>query len=147
MEFKLHIGDWSDDGHGEERIFHCISDAATIECLREVYFEVESKLGINLEEVCGEYGEHRMNPAHSEVLFEHGIITEDHFKQLNSHYDGYVSAKDMAEITIACLNYVNPDYNVRFHKPQKTIPTLHFYGYDSEGRHIGYIGYGVLGND
>ena len=146
LEFKIHIGDWSGDGHSEERVFLCTSEAASIECIRDVYFDVEREIGIDLTKVCGEYGELKMNEDHAGILWEHGIISPDKYLDIIGDDPDDITAKEMADIVIACLNYVNPDYNVRYYKPQATIPSLHFYGYDEKNRHINFIGYGVLGD-
>ena len=146
MQFNIAIGDWSDDGHGECKDYLCSADA-TIEMLREAYFKLEDILGFKLCEVCGEYGEEYMNPVHAERLFELGIISESMYNNIESDDPDTITAGDMVNIVIACLNMVNPDLNVKHDKPQAKIPDLHFYGYDSQGRHINFIGYGVLGND
>jgi hypothetical protein len=148
MLFNIEIGDWSGDGHDQSQTFLCRADA-TIQCLREAYFKVQSVIGIDLTEVCGEYGEEHMNIGHAEVLLEHEIIDRDMFDRLTSDksYSSRTRPIDIAVIVRNCLNYVEPDYNVRFEKPQARIPSLHFSGFDSQGRHIGQIGYGVFGND
>lgn len=147
MLFNIEIGDWSGDGHDQSQTFLCRADA-TIQCLREAYFKVQGVIGIDLTEVCGEYGEEYMHISHAEALLEHGIIDQKKFDDFTADGDlDKVRPLDMAMIVRDCLNYVEPDYNVRFEKPQARIPSLHFSGFDSQGRHIGHIGYGVLGND
>lgn len=146
MQFNIAIGDWSDDGHGICRDYLCTADA-TIEDLREAYFKLEGILGFKLSDVCGEYGEDRMNPCQAERLFELGIITESQYNDIIGNDPDIITAKAMADIVIACLNMINPDFCVRHCKPQARVPDLHFYGFDEQGRHIDFIGYGVLGND
>lgn len=146
MQFNIAIGDWSDDGHGECRKFLCEADTA-IDNLREAYFKLESMLGFKLSEVCGEYGEKYMNPAHAERLYELRMISRSQYENIESDDPDTISAKEMCDIVIAALNTVEPDFNIRHSKPQARIPDLHFYGFDAQGRHIDFIGYGVLGND
>lgn len=55
-QFKMTIGDWSDDGHGRYEDF-VVRSNVPVEQVREAYFRIKDVTGIDIESICSNYGE------------------------------------------------------------------------------------------
>lgn len=140
MQFNIPIGDWSHDGHSKCDYYLCETDA-TIEQVREVYFDLTKLLGFKFDDVCGDYEERTMQEAHAERLVELGLISEKTAKMYVEEYvDG---SRQFASILVDALNLVDPNLNIKMIESEK-VPNLTFYGFDEQKRHIGHIGYGLF---
>jgi hypothetical protein len=54
--------------------------------------------------------------------------------------------ESMAAVVVWFLNLGDPSLDARLLTSDEAIPMLPFYGRDSKGRHIGGVGYGLLGS-
>lgn len=134
--FQLVLGDWSNDGHGRTQTVMLRADAP-IEKVREAFFKAQTLLPEVLDPttMCAEYQETE--------------ISEECLRQLKQHKaprprkDEGCSLDWLARYTVWFINQGNPKLEVKRVK-RETYPTLHFYGMDERGRHIGFIGYGLF---
>lgn len=137
-KFKMSIGDWSDDGHGKHRDF-LISSNASVDVVREAHYKIETATGINIEDICSEYGEGQIDLDMAEKIKSLGFEC----KESDYEEDGvYISHSDMARLWVFLLERTNPMLELQI--IDDDTPTLHFYGYDEYGRHIGHVGYGLF---
>lgn len=136
MQFVIAIGDWSDDGHGQSREYTCETDAEDIRLVREAFFQIESKFGIDLAKVMGEYEEYRMKDWEAGLLIELGVLEEEALEDFDP--------RDFAQLVVKLLNKVEPRLNVSIIPQERELETLHFYGYDEHHRHINFLGYGLF---
>ena len=136
-KFRLSIGDWSGDGHCFHKNFTVASNMP-VEFVREVHYKMKERTGIQIEGICSEYEddkiESEMVQALSEMGFEFGDTIDTN--------DGAISPEEMARIWIFLLQKTEP--TLRLEIVTDDIPTLHFCGVDNHGRHIGLVGYGLF---
>lgn len=134
FHFRIPIGDWSGDGHSQCEWYDATA-AIPLDEVRDAYFAAKKKKhleGISPEDFCSEY--------------EDSEVPEDVREQAKAA--GYEMPEDfhveeMANYVVWFINQGNPKADVRL---EETPETLTFYGYDDKNRHIGFIGYGFLGN-
>jgi len=129
--FKMPIGDWSDDGHGKCDWFE-FSSNKPVEEVREIHFR-GTKETFDIHAVCNEYGESTYSgpiPKWAEKYFD---------KQYNDVIDGPVG---LANLWADMLMQTDPTLNLTL--VQDSIEMLPFYGFDSEKRHIEFVGYGLF---
>lgn len=142
-QFKMSIGDWSGDGHGEHEDF-VIDSNKPVEAVREAHFKIKGATGIDIEDFCAEYED---GAIPSDVLDKLGELGYE--PTHTSYYDFYSSCaryalpSDMAGIWMFLLMKADPELKLKFAAVPE-IPTLHFYGYDEQRRHIEYVGYGLF---
>lgn len=131
--FEFHLGDWSDDGHGKHVVVRCRANG-NIDKVREAFHKAASRLPdyVCPTEMCSEYEDNRISEQAASWLKKHGAPRP---KKEECTLDW------MARYVIWFINQGNPDLEVR---RVKSPPTLHFYGMDERGRHIGFIGYGLF---
>jgi len=142
-EFKLPIGDWSADGHGKCEYF-LVHSAKPVAYVREVHYTIKDKTGVDIHNLCDEYGVDFIRKADPEYQllkdmgFDWTSITdmENHLQEI------HLSPEDMAELWVFLLNYCDEDLDLRI--INDPIPWLPFYGHDDKDRHIEFVGYGVF---
>lgn len=121
--FKVAIGDWSNDGHGRCEWFRLRAEASTIEEVREAYFRARGKVP---------------EPHHPENFGEKGC-PQDLLDKMG------VKGLERSEQVAAAVAWFITQGGVPCELARETeLPTLSFYGYDKEGRHISFIGYAML---
>lgn len=132
IKFRIPIGDWSNDGHGKCDYFEATADCDDIEAVREAYFAAKEKFpDLCPEGYCKQYGD-RVLPAHVAEA-----ATADGWKQDSDWFGTF----EFVELVVWFINKGNPALNVKLSPP---IPDLSFYGSDSKGRHISFMGYGLF---
>lgn len=129
--FTMHIGDWSDDGHGKQEIF-TIESNFPVERVREAHFRIKKYTGVDIEEICSDYDDSSVSDDVVERLKELGFEFE---------CPGGTYASEMVELWLFLLQKVDPELKL---KKAPSMPTLHFYGFDEKRRHIGFVGYGLF---
>jgi len=140
-QFKLPIGDWSEDGHGhcEEFLIH---SRKPVEYVREAHYTIEEKSGINIHELCDDMGENQIDE--SDPVYQQ--LKDCGFDWENVDYwdDLYwLAPQDMADVWVCLLNYA--DDSLHLERVNDEIPMLPFYGVievDGKQRHIEFVGYG-----
>ena len=145
--FTIDIGDWSGDGHSDNRVYHA-SATAPIEVVREAYFVAKAAHPTLCPETyCNRYEDDAIRRDVVEALRQHGAPLPEDLEPSPHSEDALwgMDADAMAEIVAWFLNLGNPALDVRIDKANAP-PRLAFYGCDNRGRHIGFIGYGVTGN-
>lgn len=131
--FKIPIGDWSNDGHGQCEWYYATA-AKPIEAVREAFFKAGKLFPkVNPETFCRDYQDGEVpGEVQAELKFWGVPFDPDEFW-----------AREMADIVVWFLNQGDPDLDVRL-DPEVAVPMLPFYGFDSKKRHIGHIGYGLF---
>ncbi len=136
--FILSIGDWSNDGHGKSEDFIVMSNTP-VECVREAHYRIPETTGICFEALCSEYEENFIDDKNTEALKALGF----EFKDQTGLGEQVMCPEEMARLWVFLLMKADPSLHLEL-KPEEKLPTLHFYGSDSKGRHIAQIGYGVF---
>ena len=154
--FKMPIGDWSSDGHGQCEYFKIQSDVP-LEEVREAHFLIHEKTGIDISKICSEYQEpylffndvvQLINLGFDTSLildFDAELLEKAREKNDPEIYEGNtdgVDAETVAHIWLFLLNQVNQDMNLKIIPDEEEM--LVFYGFDKKGRHIESPGYGCF---
>lgn len=129
----LTIGDWSGDGHERCDEYRYFSNKP-IEQVREAHFKIKDATGIDLDNVCNQYGNDTLDKETAGKLRELGY-------ELDESMDGCISADDMADIWVFLLMTADPE--LRLEPAPDEFKPIHFYGFDEQGRHIESVGYGL----
>lgn len=142
--FRLPIGDWSDDGHGDCEYYY-IKSTKPVEEVREAHFLIEEKTGVNIHKICNDYENSYVSADIFNKLLELGFndgVLGDYV--IDGDNEVFLEAKDMSDIWLFLLNQTDPELKLEaaYHKEPEMLP---FYGFDEKGRHIGQVGYGTLG--
>ena len=140
--FKIPIGDWSGDGHG--KCDYVIATATKpIEAVREAYFAARKKLPKCCpEKFCDDYEDGSV-PADTRAALRKAGAPLGSDDDLDNG-DGF-GVEEMASIVAWFINQGDPSLGVEI-APVDAVPSLAFYGYDAEKRHIDFIGYGLQGS-
>ena len=154
--FKMPIGDWSNDGHGECDYFK-IESNVPVEEVREAHFLIHEKTGIDLSKVCSEYQEPYLTFEDVDKLLELGFnkdfildFDEELFEKAKSKnkpelYEentNGVDSETVAHIWVFLLNKVYAEMELKIILDKEEM--LVFYGFDKKGRHIESPGYGCF---
>ncbi len=129
----IEIGDWSGDGHGQKELYTFASNLP-INDIREAYFSAKQKYPkLCPEGFCSDYGDPTVPKEVIEGASKLGfkIDPDDFFTEEMAKYTAWFCQLGNSKLEL---------------KIQKSNPTLAFYGKDTKGRHISFIGYGFLGN-
>ena len=135
--FYMTIGDWSGDGHNQSEDF-LIESNYPVERVREAHFQMENATGINIEEMCSEFEEDEIDLETVRKLKRRGF----HFENRSGMGDGIISVPEMARLWVFLL--MKTDKDLKLEIIDDNTPTLHFFGYDEQNRHIGDVGYGLF---
>lgn len=136
FRFTMTIGDWSGDGHGASQPF-LVDSNYPIERVREAHFASARRTGIDVEALCADYQEDQLPLTNQNRLQELGY----QFSHLANDFDR-VTPDEMIRIWVFLLNYTDPPLGLTI--CEDSYPELHFSGLDSQGRHIGSVGYGLF---
>ena len=135
--FRICIGDWSQDGHGQSMTY-LVKSNKPVEDVREAHFRINAKTGIDIETICSNYMDNTVNEYDFKKLKELGF----EFLDLTGLGEDVVIPSDMFRLWLFLLQKADPELKL---EPQDDdIPSLHFYGYDAKDRHIGFVGYGTF---
>jgi hypothetical protein len=140
-KFNLHIGDYSNDGHGIQRIIQMQCFAPLVD-VQNAYLKLPEWLGFKFGDINGEYEEFKMNPDHANRLVELGVIRENEAK---GFVDDWVSSDSMAYLFANTLNKYDPTLEVEVVEQEEKIPSFHYHQTD-RNKYIGQIGYGLFGH-
>jgi len=132
---KIQIGDWSGDGHGQHEDYYFQSNKS-IEDIRKAYFLAKQKYPkLCPETFCCEY---------EDGVVPNKIIKES--KKLGFKIDkNNFFCEEMAEYVAWFCKLGDTEHDLELTIQERT-PTLAFYGFDENEQHIGFFGYGLLGN-
>lgn len=136
-QFRLAIGDWSGDGHGKSKDF-LVSSNVPVERVREAHYKIKDVTGVDIENICSEYGEDEIDEETVAILKNMGF----QFENSTGMGDGIVNVTEMAHLWIFLLQKADPVLELEV--VQDDIPRLQFYGFDNLKRHIGGVGYGLF---
>lgn len=143
--FKISIGDWSGDYHCVEQYYLVISNKP-VEAVREAHFAMESVTGINIENLCCSYGEDTIDLETTGKLQQMGYEFSDVVIQDGMNC-AVMTPKEMADLWLFLLMKTDPELKLELQTLPEAIPSLQFYGFDDDGRHIGSVGYGLFHKD
>lgn len=150
--FNIKIGDWSGDGHGKQQTFTASSNKNIIE-VREAFFAACKKHpGIAPTEFMCNYEDYSLPKEIYEEALEAGFdflagVRQDKDFQERLKSGEYFEYPDfgpdrMFEYTLWFTKLGDPELVLE----KVEVPSLAFYGFDQQKRHIGFIGYGLMGN-
>lgn len=133
FSFKMMVGDWSNDGHGQCVDF-VVSSNKPVEHVREAHYLIRETTGIDMETLCNEYDDSSIPDD-----------VADKLEALGFHFEAPCSTvcpspKEFASLWVFLLQKADPELQLSI----EDIPQLQFYGYDSKGRHIEAAGYGLF---
>jgi hypothetical protein len=140
-EFRMPIGDWSGDGHSICDYYSAYSNQP-VEQVREVHFKAKEVTGVDIEEICNEYEESILEQDIVEKLKGLGFNFEDYFTEVE---EGELYADSWLMVNLWVFLLMKTDSTLRITVQKDSTPMLPFYSYDAKMRHIGFVGYGVLG--
>lgn len=131
--FRIPIGDWSGDGHGQCEWFEA-SASKMLNEVREAYFAGLKKIPKHLspEVLCAKYEDNRLTESVRQELL---ALTEIEFDE------DYNDAGTFADYVVWVINHGDPEVIARL---EPVSGSLMFSGYDRQNRHIGPIGYGLF---
>lgn len=134
MRFKIVLGDWSNDGHGGSLDVTVECTASNINPVREAFFKAKTLLPqtCHPDLLCCEYGDNCPPEEATEEI-----------ERLSGPSHGDDGLEWMARLAVWFLNIGDPSLQCSL--VDDPMETLHFYGFDSQGRHIGFFGYGLFG--
>ena len=130
--FKIPIGDWSKDGHGQCEWYFATANKP-VDDVRKTFFKAKKLLPeVDPETFCNQYQDGVLPEKVCKKLKRLGV-------SINKHFD----SENMVKIVVWFLNQGDPKLDVVL-EPEDDVPMLPFYGFDSEKRHIGFFGYGLF---
>lgn len=133
FRFKIPIGDWSGDGHGQCDYYEATA-AKPVEAAREAYFEAKKKhKKLCPENYCESYQDGSLPEDIKKALVAAGALPA------TFDWDTYT----MAKIVVWFMNQGDASLDARL-EPKNEVEMLAFYGKDKKKRHIGHIGYGMF---
>ena len=140
--FRLPIGDWSDDGHGECNYYH-IESNHPVEVVREAHFKIKEATGVDIEQIANEYENNFISSNYSVIKYlkNKNIIPSHFFDRDDNGY--YADPYSMAKLWLLLLQDAEPILQLNIVAADE-FPMLPFYGYDEKKRHIGFVGYGTF---
>ena len=138
---QITVGDWSGDGHGKSTLYsYELPEGVTAEDARAAFWRSVEKYPLlnPCSFVCdsqdGTVPKNVIDAAET-LGFEWrktecgGVVAEvDFWVEDMAHYVAWFLS--LSGVTLTALS-------------EDHTPTLHFYGYDDQKRHIGYFGYGL----
>lgn len=138
-QINFEIGDWSHDGHNESATIKVFSNHP-VERLREAHFMCPTKLGFDIGDICGEYEETEIREDIMDTLEDNGFDTS------KFSYE-YPTSREMIQLWADILMHIDPELELYLETPEERekLPTMHFYGYDKNKRHLRVPGYGLFG--
>jgi hypothetical protein len=144
-KFELPIGDWSDDGHGKNKIY-LIESNKPVEEIRELYFQACNKLGFTLDGhgdkvPCSEYKDCEFKKETFQELIDFGIVISEDLKE-GLLEDDSLDSLEFCEIVLALIKTQDPELILNI--IQDKLSMFQFYGCDKQNRYIGYFGYGLF---
>lgn len=131
-EIIFELGDWSKDGHNQSDKYK-IKSNKPVEELRELHFkfcEQHFKIG----DMCREHEERDISDDIKLGLDSLNISYK------NFEEDTGMGTEQLLIIWLDCLKYI--DNTFEYCIIEDDTPTIHFYGFDSKGRHLDVPGYG-----
>lgn len=136
--FRIPIGDYSSDGHGKCDYF-AASSALSLNEVREAYFKAKEELPkiICPENFVNQYEEYEISDEVVQALKDAGYTSDD-----ENFYTDFGTG-EMAEYVVWYINKGNSSCDIKLEP--KINDMFPFYGHDEKNRHIGFIGYGLLG--
>lgn len=140
------IGDWSGDGHEKCEYFR-VHSTHDVEVVREAHFAFKTKFGFDIGDMASDYEEPYISHEQLDILRNHNIldyILPEHDE--SGFYDeecGFVveNPEDMLDIWLRCLMIANPSIQL---SRAKELPSINFYGFDEQKRHLNTPGYGLF---
>lgn len=126
------IGDWSDDGHGKTQRY-LVESSFPVERVREAHFKSISLLGFDIGDYRSDLDED-VSEKHLKALEAFGIdatCADDEFASDNA-----------LRVWLEVLNKTDPELCLK--QTPDPFPSVAFYGFDDQGRHIKVPGYGAF---
>lgn len=147
--WRLPVGDWSGDGH-ENCVYYPCSSALPLNDVREAYFTTKENLPEHLcpENICSKYDENQIAILiHADIFNRSKIDLAEDPSENGEYVEPTIEVETDAfvDYIVWFINQGNPDVDVR-RELSELDDMLPFYGFDSQERHISFMGYGLLGD-
>lgn len=138
-EFTLQIGDWSGDGHGHHKDFSVTSNKPVSD-VREAWFAAKKKH----PRWCPDKYAHRYERTITET--EYDMLVDAGAPLHKRSPEGWLKfgPEEMASVVVWYCMLGDPGLKLEI-QPASKRDTFAFYGFDDQGRHIDFIGYGLFG--
>lgn len=141
------VGDWSNDGHGKCE-YYVVSSNKPVEALRELHHSCKKKFGFSIGDICKEYEANILPQKIADILYSHGVDLQNYADDWDwaDEVDGdkhYIMGPDSI-IALWLKIYELLDPTVILSVVVTSEISIHYYGYDSQGRHVDTPGYGVF---
>jgi hypothetical protein len=140
-QFKLPVGNWLKPQHCQW--YTCRADKPIAD-VREAYFRIEEVTGLTPQSFCSSSSDTCITVSKLRLLLELDLFPEPVPSLPEGHeMPVYPTTDEYTGIVVKMLNKVDPDLNIEI-LPQAKLPMLPFLGFDDQGRHIEFLGYGLL---
>ena len=136
-KFVIPIGDWSEDGHGKHDDY-VVTSNKPVEAVREAHYRILAATGVNLSDICNEYGEDYVKPETVKQLKALGFTFDSDPVDNNT----FPTPTDMVKLWAFLLKKADPTLELDIEFPED-YEMLTFCGFDDQGRHIDAVGYGI----
>jgi len=138
-KFQLPIGDWSGDGHRQCDWF-TIQSNKPVEEVREAHYKAV-KLPLNIEEFQDDYEPPPVSKKEIQAIRDCGLNPDDYLDYYLPEKIRVKSPMAMAQLWIDLIMKADPSIELKLLPEPNMLP---LYGSDSQGRSIGFVGYGLF---
>lgn len=155
---KFPVGDWSGDGHRQCEWYICESNKP-VEELREIHFKSKEVLGYDIGDICAYYQQsqlrveivktivERVGIEEFQDLIDVCLSEEDSAGIVAGKYDDHeihLHVESIINIWVWSLKQIDPTLSLEICS-EDDFPSINFYSFDNQDRHLETPGYGVLG--
>jgi hypothetical protein len=134
--FKLHIGDWSDDGHGKQEVFIINSNKPVLKA-RLAFIKAQRKVGINIKDLCSEYEQCTIKPEIMKKLKELGFDDKDFENKSEEDGTAWPGVEGFLSLVLWYIQQGDP--TIKLTRGKEKLESFH------NGRqNIGHLGYGLF---
>ncbi len=130
--FRLPIGDWSGDGHGNCECYLVRSNKPLSE-VREAHFAIKETTGIDIEVILDDSAHTYIEPELMSCFDKMG---------LTHAFSDTLLSDELANLWMLLLMQADPELKLTM-ECTDDFEMLPFYGIDDKGRHISSVGYGI----
>lgn len=94
---------------------------------------------------CSDYQDWKFPKKTLQELLDFGIVLDQNDIDFMMEEESTDGTELFLEIVLALIRTQDPNLKIKV-IPEENMPMFQFYGFDSKKRHIGYFGYGLLGD-
>lgn len=140
MKFKMLVGDWSGDGHGESETFIVETNASSIKDVEVAYDKATDLTGVHpIQSICSEYEDPLITKKDIDKLKAHNINVADYAEEVYNKED-----REEGNLSFQCRADAWVEFILAFIKLGN--PLLECKVVDDEFPTFDAGGYGILGD-